>query len=67
MFQICEKQGIEAGQKETVKMSLVLPGDPVVKTLPSSNPGSAVPSLVRKLRSHRPLSQKKKHKIEAIM
>ena len=44
----CVRKGIEAGPKESVKMSLVWPGDPVVKALPSSNPGSAVPSLVRK-------------------
>ena len=67
-----EKRHRGRTRRESVKISLVFPGDPVVKTLPLSNPDSAVPSLVRKLRSHRPLSKKKekkknKHKTEAIM
>ena len=57
-----EKRHRGRTRRESVKISLVFPGDPVVKTLPLSNPDSAVPSLVRKLRSHRPLSKKKKKK-----
>lgn len=39
-------------------------GDPVVRSLPSN---AGVLSLIRKLISHMPLGQNKKHKTEAVL